>query len=178
MTEFTLMPADASKWLLPIRKEESPQVRLITFHWVGGNGYGFRPWKKELPEKIEIFSMMMPGRLSRRKENFVESVEEVVTQLLLSMQALGLTGDNQPPTVFFGHSYGGIIAYELALLLQKQHLLKVAHLVVSSTNSPKVLTARSKSSDPDFYKKFYQVKKCHHHLHPFIFIKYLSFTIS
>lgn len=117
----------------------------------------FRSWRKELPGNIDIYSMMMPGRLSRRKETFVESVDAVVHQLLLSMQALGLTGEKQPPTVFFGHSYGGIIAYELARALQKQGLLSIAHLVVSSTNCPRVLTARSLSNDDIFYRKFYQV---------------------
>jgi len=86
-------------------------------------------------------------------------VDEVVQQLMLSMQTLGLTGENQPPTVFFGHSYGGIIAYELAIQLQKQRLLSVAHLVVSSTNSPQVLTLRSQSNDDAFYKKFFLVSE-------------------
>lgn len=153
-----LSAADVNKWLIPIRKVDGvPDVRLIVFHWVGGNGFVYRPWKRYLPENIEIYSMMMPGRLSRRNDKFVESVGEAVSQLVLCMQALGFTGDNQPPTIFFGHSYGGIIAYELALQLQKCHLLNVAHLVVSSTNCPTVLTKRSQSNDDSFYKKFYMV---------------------
>lgn len=148
---------EASKWLVPIRKVEAPALRLIAFHWVGGNGFAYRPWKKELPPSIEIYSMMMPGRLSRRKEEFVESVAEAVNQLSLSMQVLGMTGDGQPPTVFFGHSYGGLIAFELARQLQQHRLLDISHLIVSSTNCPAVLTLRSQSTDDSFYKKFYQV---------------------
>jgi medium-chain acyl-[acyl-carrier-protein] hydrolase len=170
MTSFSAV--EANKWLIPIRKEDSPHIRLITFHWVGGNGFAYRPWKKELLGNIEIYSMMLPGRLSRRKEEFVETVDEVVSRLLLSMQALGLTGGktglDQPPTVFFGHSYGGIIAYELALQLQQQDLLRVAHLVISSTNSPEVLTSRSCSTDDAFYKKLHLVNICEltKHTHP------------
>lgn len=157
MTQFSSV--DASKWLIPLRKVDNPRIRLITFHWVGGNGFAFRPWKKDLPEDIEIISMMMPGRLSRRNEPFVENVNEVVSHLVTSMQVLGYTGNSNdhPPTVFFGHSYGGIIAYELAIQLQDQKLLTLAHLVISSTNCPEVLTLRSDSTDESFYKKFHQV---------------------
>jgi medium-chain acyl-[acyl-carrier-protein] hydrolase len=49
----------------------------------------------------------------------------------------------EPPLIFFGHSYGGIIAYELSLLLlhREGHLLP--HLIISSTNNPHLLAARS-----------------------------------
>ena len=118
----------------------------------------FRYLKKALPEGIEVYSMMLPGRLSRKEEGFAESVDEIVENLVVSMEGLGLIHGSQPPTVFFGHSYGGIIAYELALLLEQQKMMTIAHMVISSTNCPEVLTARSQSNDVAFYKKFHLVK--------------------
>jgi medium-chain acyl-[acyl-carrier-protein] hydrolase len=166
MSTYQLTSGDASKWLLRFPAPPTVIARLICFHWAGGNGYAFRPWNKRFQQSgVEVISMMLPGRLSRSKEPLLTNVgeitceiaasyyicayDDVVAILLSAMIALSLTGPNQPKTIFFGHSYGGVIAYELATRLQRESLLEVAHLIISSANNPSVLTQKSLSVDPN-----------------------------
>lgn len=59
------------------------------------------------------------------------------------LKLLNLLDPTEPPLIFFGHSYGGIIAYELSLLLFHREGYLLPHLIISSTNNPLLLTARS-----------------------------------
>jgi surfactin synthase thioesterase subunit len=63
--------------------------------------------------------------------------------LYQSLSVLNFLDENQPPLVFFGHSYGGIIAYELAQLIYERNSRVIDHLIISSTNNPEVLTRKS-----------------------------------
>jgi medium-chain acyl-[acyl-carrier-protein] hydrolase len=58
------------------------------------------------------------------------------------LHLLNYLDPTEPPLIFFGHSYGGIIAYELSLLLLRNDYL-LPHLIISSTNNPSLLNARS-----------------------------------
>lgn len=86
--------------------------------------------------------------MNRHKESTVSSFAEILWELYRSMRAHKFLGDNQPPTILFGHSFGGILAYELTLLLQRMDALPIRHLIVSATNNPDVLTARTQGRDP------------------------------
>jgi surfactin synthase thioesterase subunit len=53
-----------------------------------------------------------------------------------SLQVQGFL-DDRVPLIFFGHSLGGLIAYELTKFIERElGTYKVAHLIVSGTNSP------------------------------------------
>jgi medium-chain acyl-[acyl-carrier-protein] hydrolase len=53
--------------------------------------------------------------------------------------------------IFFGHSLGGLIAYELALKLQSKNGLNLAHLFVSSANNPDFLTLKNQKCTKKFH---------------------------
>lgn len=72
----------------------------------------------------------------------------------MSLDTLYLRDSNQVPMIFFGHSFGGIIAFELANLLFHRKQYNVAHLIISSTNNPQILTQTTLSETS---KKFHQL---------------------
>lgn len=75
----------------------------------------------------------------------------LIEYLLLSLEKLSFLESNQPPLVFFGHSYGGIIAFELANLLYSRKQYSISHLIISSTNNPQVLTNITLSNNSNKY---------------------------
>lgn len=79
-----------------------------------------------------------------------------IDALKRDMQLLQLLGLNQLPTVFFGHSFGGLIAFELARDLQHNNLLAITDLIISCTNNPQVITERATSLNPSL-KKFHKM---------------------
>ena len=126
MSTFEIEHSVAAKWIqsFPLCVVKELRARLICFHWAGGNGLAFfKPWARDLAAfGIEVRSIMLPSRMGRSKEAFVTDVRAIVgkthylrfilfsqqyspEKLHSSMISLQLTGENQPPTVFFGHSY-------------------------------------------------------------------------
>lgn len=97
----------------------------------------FRPWSQSLEaEGIEVKAVMLPGRLARAKEPVVLDMAAVVENVYLSLQVQGFLDDGVP-LIFFGHSLGGLIAYELTKFIERElGTAVVAHLLVSGTNSP------------------------------------------
>ena len=57
-------------------------------------------------------------RLTRFQEDFVSNMEEVIEELSSNIESFC-----DKPFVFFGHSLGALIAFELARELQKKNLL-------------------------------------------------------
>lgn len=71
----------------------------------------------------------------------------VTESLYQSLKLLNYLDPLEPPLIFFGHSYGGIIAYELAQLLLHRDEYLLPHLIISSTNNPQLLASRSSNSE-------------------------------
>ncbi|CAM9413109.1 unnamed protein product, partial [Ectocarpus fasciculatus] len=123
-----------------IPTETPVTARLLCFHWAGGNGMAFRPWSLLFaPVGIDVLAMHCPGRLQRSKEPLVNNIPDILQGFL----------DSDIPLLFFGHSLGGIIAFELTKYIEEHHThhpSALCHLVLSSINSPSVLL--HKYADP------------------------------
>jgi medium-chain acyl-[acyl-carrier-protein] hydrolase len=91
----------------------------------------FWRWQYGLGEDIELYALQLPGRRERIAEPLVESLEEV---LLSCYQILSTLLDL--PLVLFGHSLGGLIAFELAARLEDECDISVSHLIVAGRGAP------------------------------------------
>lgn len=105
----------------------------------------FRPWLPLLPADIELVIAHLPGRESRWSEPAVTHIADVVTAL---EQAIRL--HVQPPYVFYGHSLGALIAYELARRLDSSAVSRPLHLFASAHRAPQRPNRHPRLSDlPD-----------------------------
>jgi medium-chain acyl-[acyl-carrier-protein] hydrolase len=95
-------------WLLRMSKSATPFLKLVCFPFAGSSASVFRPWIDRLPAEVEILAVQLPGRENRLRERCVRDMDEIIQQLEREIGAL-LTS----PFVFFGHSLGSLIAYEL-----------------------------------------------------------------
>lgn len=91
----------------------------------------FNSWINELSPDIELNLIHLPGRDKRLHEPMPENLSTMV----------GLLGEAlysrlDKPFVFFGHSMGALISFEVARILRKQHSLQPVHLFCSGRQAP------------------------------------------
>ncbi|MEL6815243.1 MAG: alpha/beta fold hydrolase [Cyanobacteria bacterium J06598_3] len=126
-------------WLVWPQRQVQPKLRLFCFAYAGGSAWIFRPWVKHLPASIEVCAIELPGRGKRL-------IEPPLSDLSLLIQSLGpqLLPHLNLPFVFFGHSMGALIAFELCQWLRRTCNITPAHFWASAASAPH-LPAGSKS---------------------------------
>ncbi|MDJ0835248.1 MAG: thioesterase domain-containing protein [Acidobacteriota bacterium] len=139
-----------NKWLKVFSQSGHAAVRLICFPYAGGSAQVFKNWAKWLPKSIELCALQYPGRGSR----FTEPAITDMTEMLDALEA-NLTGVLDKPFVFFGHSLGAGIAFDLTRRLEKKGF-EPKYLIVSGRNAPHVEVDREEVHslpDPEFQAK-------------------------
>lgn len=129
---LTGMPANPP-WLAISRPMPSADFRLFCFPYAGGNSLIYRAWPGNLPSNIEVCPVQLPGRGSRIRETPHKTLSSMVESL----------GETLPryldkPFVFFGHSMGAMIAFELARLLRRSYGIEPVRLFVSGRCAPHI----------------------------------------
>jgi surfactin synthase thioesterase subunit len=118
-----------------VHRQSSPKnkYRLFCFPYGGGGASVYRDWHKDLSDNIEVCPVQLPGREERMNEQPITDIYHL-TELLLE----NLVEEFDLPFLFFGHSFGSLIAFELARLLEKRKLNTPKHIFVSAFPDPKV----------------------------------------
>ncbi|MEV5873196.1 alpha/beta fold hydrolase [Streptomyces sp. NPDC052101] len=99
-----------SPWLVCRQPRPQAALRLYCFPHSGGSPGEFLRWADELGQ-TEIHGVQLPGRGSHVRAAPLDAMSEVVAGLLDSVTF-------RAPYAFFGHSLGGLTAYETARRLQ------------------------------------------------------------
>jgi surfactin synthase thioesterase subunit len=107
-----------------------PRFRLFCFANAGGSAAPYLAWQTALPE-IEVCAVQLPGRGPRLAEAPIRSFAQLVETL-----AALIAREDDLPFAFFGHSLGGLLAFELARHLRRYHFAPPEHVFVSASNPP------------------------------------------
>lgn len=113
-------------WFQRFKPNPSARFRLFCFPYAGGNAGLYEPWSSAF-DGVEVVAVQLPGRSNRFNERPLESVPEVVAQLVQGWDAY-----RDLPFVFFGHSNGALICFELARELQRRGIGGLAHIILSA----------------------------------------------
>jgi surfactin synthase thioesterase subunit len=123
----------ASQWVVRAKANPEARLRFFCFPYAGGNAFTFRNWSDFLPERVEICAVQLPGRGNR-----IHEPPSTKISALIPMIAQAIIGYEDIPMIFFGHSMGAIIAFELARYLRKRRNVNVVHLFVSGRRAPQI----------------------------------------
>ncbi|MER5748003.1 alpha/beta fold hydrolase [Streptomyces sp. NPDC002225] len=105
-------------------------VRLVCFPHAGGAAGYFRDWGEGTG--AQVWAVQYPGRENRIREPFSSDLHALADR---AAEVLGGLLDR--PTVFFGHSMGAVVGYEvLRRLAAEDRDHAVRHLVVSGCGAP------------------------------------------
>ncbi|MGH1541742.1 MAG: alpha/beta fold hydrolase [Arenicella sp.] len=129
-------PENESQWLVYSKRRPSASIKLVCFAYAGGGPTVYREWQDQLPDFIEVVSVLLPGRASRIDEQPLTRISQIVADLLPEL----LEHLDGSPFAMFGHCMGSIIMYETARALQQQHNLSALQLFASGAPAPDLYT--------------------------------------
>ena len=113
------------------RPRPAAASRLFCFPHAGGGPVAFFEWSQRLDPAVECVSLLYAGRGPRLREKPSVRVEDLVGEI-----AAGLAKFSDKPFAFYGHSFGGIVAFELARTLRRSGLPGPEHLFVGAARPP------------------------------------------
>lgn len=121
-----------SKHIIRHAIRENPKYRVFCFPYAGGSAAVYRTWNIDFPQEIEVCAVEIPGRIQLRTPP-AQNLPELIDAILPDMEVF-----LDKPFVFFGHSFGAIIAYEVAKRFQQENKPLPEHLWLSSRRAPQL----------------------------------------
>ena len=107
---------DISSWTDYYTKLEKADFRLFCIPFAGGGASKYAPWKRLVPEGVELVPIQLPGREKRVREHLADDCCELADRIA---EAVSVISSDGLPFSVFGHSMGGILAYEVVKRLEK-----------------------------------------------------------
>lgn len=102
--------------------------QLIMFPFGGGSGYSFSGLAQSLAKDVEVLGINPPGHFVDASRP-LESIEAMTTRYIADLRPVIKNN-----CVLFGHSLGGLVAYEMCKQLEKR--INIKKLIVSSILPP------------------------------------------
>jgi medium-chain acyl-[acyl-carrier-protein] hydrolase len=118
-----------NRWLVCPQPNSSATARLFIFPYAGGAPSSFNKWAVEFPNTIEVSIVHYPGRGSRFNEPPIKELFILVEEIAKAIQP-----ELDKPFFFFGHSFGAMLAFEVARRIRPQPQI----LFVSACGAPRV----------------------------------------
>ena len=127
-------PQQQERWLAYREANPRARVRMFCFPYAGGGASAYRGWGGVLPADVEVCPVQLPGREGRLREAPFDRPEPLVQAIADALQPY--LADR--PFVFFGHSMGAMLGFELARELRRRGQTLPLHLFVSGRRAPQV----------------------------------------
>ena len=104
------------------------KLQLICFHDAGGNASLYSGWEEKLSEHIQLVTVELPGRsqtASMAPFTQMKQAIHIIADAVMNVM--------DKPAIFFGHSMGGLVAFEVTRELRRRFAKQPIQLIVSST---------------------------------------------
>ena len=121
-----------SRWFLSSGGDQRSPARIVCFPHGGGDPRTYLDWQPLLGGAADILAVCVPGRGARGDDRAAASIAELADR---AAAAVAPVADR--PTCLFGHSLGGLVAFEVARRLRD--VPAVGHLVASGCAAPSLL---------------------------------------
>ncbi|MGD1861541.1 MAG: thioesterase II family protein [Leptolyngbyaceae cyanobacterium] len=118
-------------WLSVPRPRPQASCRLFCFPYAGGAARIYQSWATALPSTVELCAVELPGHGKRLAEIPTANLNRLLPALEAALRPL-----LDKPCIFFGHSLGGLIAFELTRSLQRQPQSSPQALWIAAARAP------------------------------------------
>lgn len=119
-----------SLWIRRLAPAAPESSRLVCFPHAGGSASFYHPVARSLDPSVEVLSLQYPGRQDRRSERPLEDFRTLADAVSAELRPW-----SAHRVVFFGHSMGALLAFEVALRHQSMGFPPAA-LIVSGRRAP------------------------------------------
>jgi surfactin synthase thioesterase subunit len=123
----------ADLWIQNFHPAPLAACRLVCLPHAGGSATFYHPLSRALSPAVEVLAVQYPGRQHRRAEPCIEDLGELADRICESLADYA-----DRPLALFGHSMGALLAFEVALQLERATPGVVAHVFASARSAPSV----------------------------------------
>jgi medium-chain acyl-[acyl-carrier-protein] hydrolase len=120
-------------WVLTPRPNPQASLRLFCFPYAGVGPSIYRPWLAAVPAHIEAKVIQLPGREGRWREPALTSIATIADNV-----ARAIEPHMQLPFIFYGHSLGSSVAFEVTRRLRAAGRPLPRHLFVGAHRGPQL----------------------------------------
>ncbi|MDW3192232.1 MAG: alpha/beta fold hydrolase [Cytophagales bacterium] len=110
------------------------KIKLFCFPYAGGSAQVYREWKQYPSEVFEVIPVELAGHGRRMTEPLYEDVSEMLEDIY--PHVIEQVGSSD--YAFFGHSMGGMLAFELVHRIRKSSGRLPMHLFFSGRGAPHI----------------------------------------
>ncbi|MDI5966360.1 alpha/beta fold hydrolase [Streptomyces sp. SL13] len=121
----------ANPWIVGRFPAAGSGLRLLCFPQAGGAAGAFSSWRGRLPAGVELLPVELPGRGTRAAEPPPGTLQELAAAALDALR-----GELRAPYALFGHSFGALVAHELARRIHRAALPAPRALLLSAARPP------------------------------------------
>jgi len=120
-------------WIRLPRPNSGARLRLFCFPFGGSGASFYFKWIEDLSTAVELCLVQLPGRERRLREKSFSQMSPLVAGLAPVFDAY-----QEIPFIFFGHSLGALIGFELARQLRRQSKTGPVHIYISGRRAPHI----------------------------------------
>ncbi|WP_280250198.1 thioesterase domain-containing protein [Nocardia abscessus] len=102
-------PTDTGGLTIHRKTAGTPSLRLFCWPFAGGKAAAYTPWRRELPDWVELCVIELPARQRHLAQTPIRRFTDLLDAALARVVPL-----TDLPFAFFGHSLGALTAYEVA----------------------------------------------------------------
>ena len=109
------------------------KIQLFCLPYAGGSANIYSKWIGRSKDSVEVYPIELSGRGRLHRKPLYDSVKDIVDDI--SERIIEIL-DKNSDYILFGHSLGGILAYELISKLLDKGIKEPFKLFISATKSP------------------------------------------
>lgn len=121
-----------SSWIASFSPNPHAETSLFCFPYAGGNPSIYRDWHRYLPSSLEVCPIQLPGHGARMEEKPFFEIKPLINELANFFTDFSF----QKKSIFFGHSLGALIAFELVREIKKRGGVEPSLFIASSCSAP------------------------------------------
>jgi medium-chain acyl-[acyl-carrier-protein] hydrolase len=121
-------------WTIYPGRNPGARIRLFCFPYAGGGATIFSTWPRGLPPEVEVVAVQPPGREGRLAEKPYSDLMELTAAMHQALRP----HLQEKPFAFFGHSNGGLMAFELARTLRRTAGPMPRHIFIGGRPAPQL----------------------------------------
>jgi medium-chain acyl-[acyl-carrier-protein] hydrolase len=137
------MTSPDQSWL-PRAPDAGAECLLFCFPYAGAGASIYRTWQACFPRALGVVPLQPPGRESRIREASFDDLDRMVEAVVDVLRP-----HLDRPFAFFGHSFGALVAFEVARALRQAGARPPSRIFASARPAPDAPVARCASSLPD-----------------------------
>lgn len=123
-----------NKWIDAMSRNPNAELRMFCFPYAGGSAQIFASWWRSLPNFVQVVPVQLPGRGSRISEMPWRKIDQLADAIADDL----LPVFKEKPFVFFGHSMGATLGFEVSRRLTDAHQILPEFFLISGQRAPHI----------------------------------------